>query len=57
MLNKRREKMGLYDRDYMREKHSRGRVIKFGVKKNNDTKCIVVIIVAFILGFIIGKII
>lgn len=45
--------MGLYDRDYMREKKS-----SYGKKPSTDnTKLIIAVVIAFILGFILGKII
>ncbi len=45
--------MGLYDRDYMKEKSTR--TVKS--KPDCQTKLIVVVIIAFLLGFIVGKII
>ncbi len=48
--------MGLYDRDYMREKSSKSKIINFNKSKNFGNKCIIAIILAFILGLIIGKI-
>ncbi len=45
--------MGLYDRDYMRE-----RKVSHGKKPPSDnTKLIIAVVIAFILGFILGKII
>ncbi len=44
--------MGLYDRDYMRERGT-----KSSKKPDCQTKLIVVVIIAFLLGFIVGKII
>ncbi len=45
--------MGLYDRDYMRE-----RKVSYGKKPSQDnTKLIIAVVIAFILGFILGKII
>ncbi|WP_197017047.1 MULTISPECIES: hypothetical protein [unclassified Persephonella] len=47
--------MGLYDRDYMRERKTGG---YSGQKPSGDnTKLIIAVIIAFILGFILGKII
>ncbi len=45
--------MGLYDRDYMKE---RGKV-KSSSKNNFDNKLIMVAVIAFILGIIVCKII
>ncbi len=45
--------MGLYDRDYMKEKSTK----PSSTKPDCQTKMIVVVIVAFLLGFIVGKII
>ncbi|SNZ10083.1 hypothetical protein SAMN06265182_1723 [Persephonella hydrogeniphila] len=47
--------MGLYDRDYMKEK-------KVSYKSQpsppaDNTKLIIAVIIAFILGFVLGKII
>ena len=51
--------MGLYDRDYMRERN-KDNVIKFnkGIKTGNfeKNKYIIAIIGAFIIGYILGKI-
>ncbi len=47
--------MGLYDRDYMREREK-----KFFSKKspkNENTKLILIAVISFILGYIAGKII
>ncbi|WP_297454565.1 hypothetical protein [Persephonella sp.] len=47
--------MGLYDRDYIRERKTGGYL---GQKPSgNNTKLIIAVIIAFILGFILGKII
>lgn len=47
--------MGLYDRDYMRErKTSRG---SRPSPSPDSTKLIIAVIIAFILGFVLGKII
>ena len=45
--------MGLYDRDYMKERTSKSS--RSGASK--DTKYIIAILIAFILGVIVGKII
>jgi len=48
--------MGLYDRDYMREKH-KSKIVDFNKKQLiSGNKCIIIIVIAFILGFILGKI-
>ena len=44
--------MGLYDRDYMKQKSSRP-----SGKQSPDKIIIIVAIISFILGFIVGKII
>ncbi len=44
--------MGLYDRDYMKERSKPP-----SSPKNENTKLIIVAIISFILGFIVGKII
>ncbi len=45
--------MGLYDRDYMRERKT-----DYSPKKSPDNpKFILVVVISFILGFILGKII
>ncbi len=44
--------MGLYDRDYMKERKT-----KSTSKLDCQTKLIVLMIIAFLLGFIVGKII
>ncbi len=45
--------MGIYDRDYMRERTQKPSY----TPKNENTKLIVVAIISFILGYIVGKII
>ena len=45
--------MGLYDRDYMREKTK----YRYSKTPPENTKLIVIAIISFILGFVIGKII
>ncbi|WP_456402480.1 hypothetical protein [Persephonella sp.] len=45
--------MGLYDRDYMRER-SRSSIPSGG---GNNTKLIITAVISFILGYIVGKII
>jgi hypothetical protein len=45
--------MGLYDRDYMRERGTKGSK----PKADCQAKLIVIVIIAFLLGFIVGKII
>ena len=44
--------MGLYDRDYMKERSKPSYS-----PKNENTKLIIVAVISFILGFIVGKII
>ncbi|WP_200674168.1 hypothetical protein [Persephonella atlantica] len=45
--------MGLYDRDYMRERKA-----GYSPKKPSDnSKIILIAVISFILGFILGKII
>jgi len=45
--------MGLYDRDYMREKNKRRKT----PSNNIDQKLILAVIISFILGIIVCKII
>jgi len=47
--------MGLYDRDYMREREKN--LFSKKTPKNENTKLILVAVISFILGFIAGKII
>ncbi len=44
--------MGLYDRDYMKERST-----KESPKNTCQTKLFIMVIIAFLLGFIVGKII
>ncbi|WP_457622601.1 hypothetical protein [Persephonella sp.] len=45
--------MGLYDRDYMRERDKR----PSPYKTDENKKLIIIAVISFILGFIAGKII
>ncbi|WP_457641043.1 hypothetical protein [Persephonella sp.] len=45
--------MGLYDRDYMKERSGRS----YSPRRNENVKIIIIAVVSFILGFVVGKII
>jgi len=47
--------LGLYDRDYMRERSQSGH--SGGKSPDNKNLLIIVAVISFILGFILGKII